>query len=338
MSVSVSVSHGLRSAAAAVRLWWRRHKWLVLRRTSQFSILGLFLLGPWFGIPAQEEDWIVKGTLASSLTLNFLPLTDPLIALQSFVAKHSLEKDALIGAIIVSIFYILAGGRLYCSWVCPVNLVTDGAHWLHERLGPQEGGRLKRNTRLWILALILVMSAVTGTIVWEFINPITMLHRALLYGMGFAWVIVAFVFLLDFVSRHTWCGHLCPVGAFYGLLGTVGVLRVKAKSRDRCNDCMECFAVCPERHVITPALKGGETGVGPVILSRDCTNCGRCIDVCPEDVFCFSTRFHNRLEGEAESARQQAEQAPQIAAANAPVAEAVAGEGSGPEAGGQGLN
>jgi ferredoxin-type protein NapH len=58
---------------------------------------------------------------------------------------------------------------------------------------------------------------------------------------------------------------------------------------------MDCYAVCPENQVISPALrgKGGDT---PVILSGDCTNCGRCIDVCDQDVFRFGTRFHNKME------------------------------------------
>lgn len=285
----MSGTSAARTAAAAIKRWWRAHKWLVLRRTSQLSILGMFMLGPWTGI------WVAKGTLASSLWLDTLPITDPLIALQSFAAKHSLEQKALIGALIATGFYLVVGGRAYCSWVCPINIVTDAAHWSHERLGPQAGGRLKRNTRLWILGLVLVLSAITGMIVWEFVNPITMLYRAVLYGMGFAWVIVAGIFLLDFITRHTWCGHLCPVGAFYGLLGKVSIVRVSAKNRDRCTDCKDCLSVCPERHVITPALTGAGKGIGPVILSGDCTNCGRCIDVCREDVFTFRTRFHNRL-------------------------------------------
>jgi ferredoxin-type protein NapH len=49
--------------------------------------------------------------------------------------------------------------------------------------------------------------------------------------------------------------------------------------------------VCPEPHVIVPALKPADPGASPVIASGDCTNCGRCIDVCPDDVFRFGTRF-----------------------------------------------
>jgi ferredoxin-type protein NapH len=71
------------------------------------------------------------------------------------------------------------------------------------------------------------------------------------------------------------------------------VLRVSAAERAKCDDCMDCFAVCPEMHVITPALRGkGDTT--PIILSPDCTNCGRCIDVCAQDVFRFTHRFDTR--------------------------------------------
>ncbi|MDH3783603.1 MAG: 4Fe-4S binding protein, partial [Desulfobulbaceae bacterium] len=87
-----------------------------------------------------------------------------------------------------------------------------------------------------------------------------------------------------------WCGHLCPVGALYSLLGFVSILRVKAVQRDQCTDCMDCFTVCPEPQVIRPALKGDE-GSSPIIYSNNCINCGRCIDTCPHDVFRFSKRF-----------------------------------------------
>ena len=117
---------------------------------------------------------------------------------------------------------------------------------------------------------------------------------------GFVVSVVALVFLFDlFVSRRGWCGHLCPVGAFYGLVGHKSLLRVTASKRAACDGCMDCFAVCPENHVISPALrgKGAET---PLILSPDCTNCGRCIDVCSVDVFAFTHRFDPRIEATPE--------------------------------------
>ncbi|MEX0310671.1 MAG: quinol dehydrogenase ferredoxin subunit NapH, partial [Tateyamaria sp.] len=94
--------------AIATKGWIGAHRFLLLRRSSQLFFLVLFLLGPWFGI------WIVQGTLAGSLTLGVLPLTDPFILLQSLVAGHWPELNALIGALIVLAVYALIGGRVYC--------------------------------------------------------------------------------------------------------------------------------------------------------------------------------------------------------------------------------
>lgn len=271
--------------AVAAKGWLAAHKWLILRRASQLGILLLFLVGPWFGW------WIVKGNLNSSYTLDFLPLTDPYLLLQALMSGQTPERLGLIGVTIVVLFYLLVGGRTYCSWVCPVNLVTDFAAWLRSRLGLKGSAHISRQTRYWILAMTLLVSAATGTIAWEMVNPVSMLHRGLIFGMGFAWAVILVVFLFDlFVMRHGWCGHLCPVGAFYSLIGKFGLLRVKLPARAACNDCMDCFAVCPEQQVIRPALKGID-GAPPVILEANCTNCGRCIDVCSKDVFRFGTRF-----------------------------------------------
>ena len=73
------------------------------------------------------------------MTLDVLPLTDPLILLQRLVARHAPEATALIGA------GDRAGGLSRCSagapiaaWVCPINPVTDLAAWLRRRLGIEQ--------------------------------------------------------------------------------------------------------------------------------------------------------------------------------------------------------
>jgi ferredoxin-type protein NapH len=274
--------------AVAVKGGLRANKWLLLRRFLQFGILALFLAGPLAGI------WIVKGNLNYSHTLDFLPLTDPYVALQAAMTGHFPEKLGWLGVAIVVAFYLLVGGRAYCSWVCPVNPVTDAAGWLRDRLGIKGSAHLSRNTRYWILGMTLAGSAATGVVLWELINPVSMLHRGLIFGLGAAWTVVVAVFLFDlFVMSRGWCGRLCPVGAFYSLLGRWSPVRVSAPQRSACNDCMDCFEVCPEPQVIRPALKGEEKGVGPVILAANCTNCGRCIDVCSKEVFSFGLRFNN---------------------------------------------
>ncbi|MBK1716758.1 quinol dehydrogenase ferredoxin subunit NapH [Thiocystis violacea] len=275
--------------ARAEQGWLKAHKWLLLRRASQLGLLAVFLLGPLAGI------WIVTGNLSASLTMGVLPLTDPLLLAQSMLSGAWPIASGLIGALIVLVFYALVGGRVFCSWVCPVNLVTDLAAWLGRRLDIRAGGRISRDLRYWLLGLVLLFPLATGVIVWEYVNPVSMAHRGLIFGMGWGWTLLLAVFLYDlFVVRRGWCGHLCPVGAFYGLIGVKPAVRVAAAGRARCDDCMDCFNICPEPQVIKPALKGAAQGIGPLIGDIHCTNCGRCIDVCSKDVFRFTLGYRRR--------------------------------------------
>ena len=270
--------------AVSAKGWLRAHKWWLLRRASQISALGVFAAGPLFGI------WIMRGNFASSELLGLVPFADPFIFLQSVSAGFAPAGIAVLGAGLIALLYLIVGGRAYCGWVCPVNIVTDTAYWLRVKLGVTRDRMLDRRTRWWILGGTFLASFLTGTIAWEFVNPISILQRAFIFGLGTGWVIVLAVFLLDLlVTRRGWCSHLCPVGAFYGIIGKASLTRVAATQRADCTNCGACFNVCTEPHVIVPALKGKGT---TLILSGDCVNCGSCIDACPVDVFDLRTRLH----------------------------------------------
>ncbi len=281
--------------------WWQAYKWLILRRISQFAILALFMLIPickWMNPDADcALGWIIKGNLASSKIFNTIPLTDPLLLLQMLAAGFSkVAIDAIIGAVIVFIFYLLVGGRVFCSRVFPVNIVPDAAFWLRSKLKLTGGARFSRSIRYWVLGMVLVLSAITGSLAYELINPVSMLHRGLFFGMSMGWFVIAAVFVFDlFVAKRGWCTHICPMGAFYGLVGKFSPLKVRADARSACDDCAECYVVCPEPQILKPVLKGEKKGILPVIQAGECTNCGRCIDVCAEEVFHFGLRYKNDL-------------------------------------------
>ena len=264
--------------------------WLLARRASQVAVFVLFLLGPLAGV------WVLKGNLSSSVLLGTVLLTDPFVLAQTLAARHVPAASALLGAVIVIVFYAAVGGRGFCAWVCPVNMVTDAAAWLRARLGLRGGRAPQRALRLWLLGAVLVASAVAGQAVWETVNPVSLTQRALVFGGSLAWGATAAVFLFDLlVAPRGWCGHLCPAGAAYALIGAKSLLRVSARHASRCDDCGDCFAACPEPQVITAPLKA-KGGAGPVITDRDCTLCGRCIDVCPPRVFAFTHRFDPRKD------------------------------------------
>jgi ferredoxin-type protein NapH len=168
-------------------------------------------------------------------------------------------------------------------------MVTDLADWLRRRLGVRDVFNLSRNIRYTVLALTLVLSALAGVAAFEWISPISMFHRELLFGAGLGWTAVLGVFLLDlFVLRNGWCGHLCPLGAFYAVLGSYTAQVRVGFDDELCTHCGDCVRVCPEPQVLN-LVRAAEAGM---VASGECTNCGRCVPLCPEDALRFDWRRH----------------------------------------------
>ena len=261
---------------------WR---YIILRRVVQVSVLLLFIGTVHWGWSLAGRPLLV-GNLSSSELLGVIPMADPFAVAQMLVTQHALASRVLVGAAIVLLLYAVLGGRVWCSWVCPMNMVTDLAGWLRIRLGSRDMFHLSRNIRYSVLALALLLSALTGVAAFEWVSPISMLHRELIFGLGLGWTAVLGVFLFDLlVLRHGWCGHLCPLGAFYALVGRVAPVRVRFDT-PTCTHCGECSRVCPEPQVLN--LK--QAANAGMITSGECTNCGRCITVCPEDTLHFDMR------------------------------------------------
>jgi len=265
--------------------WWHANRFLLLRRACQLLVIGLFIMGPTWGI--------LEGNLSSSELLGTIPMTDPLLLLQTIATGYLPETTAILGGVIVAGFYAIAGPRLFCGWVCPLNIVTDFAAWIRRKTGLRASYQWHASLRYWLLAAILVGSGVSGTLLWTWLDPVSALHRGIVFGMGAGWILILLVFLIDLLLvEHAWCGHLCPLGATYGVIGRYSLMRVTATNREQCNNCMDCYNVCPEPKVLRQPLKQGDRK----IMSQDCISCGRCIDVCAEKVFEFRIRTGAKYE------------------------------------------
>ena len=257
-----------------------KYRYIVLRRIIQFSVLLLFAGGNYFG-------WtLLKGNLSSGLLLGELKLSDPFAVLQMLATGFWVGSDVLVSALIIMAFYTLLSGRMFCSWVCPVNPISDFFRWIRRQWNINSNViSIHKNLRYGILVLTLILSAITGLAAFETISPIGFLHREIILGVGAAWAVVLMLVLFDLgLVKNGWCGHLCPLGAFYALLGNGGLLKVKHK-KENCTNCNACFKVCPEVHVLD--IVGKTDGF---IKSGECTNCSRCIEVCEDNALNYSIR------------------------------------------------
>jgi ferredoxin-type protein NapH len=267
----------------------KKHRFLFFRRLSQLSLLILYFCANAYGFK------ILSGNLSSSLFLNTVPLADPFAVLQMFVAGAILSIDVVIGALIILVFYMTIGGRAFCSWVCPINMVTDLANWLRRVLVLDKTEKkvwLGRNVRYWVLGLTFILSALTGLAAFELVSPISILHRGIVFGMGMGFAAVLSIFLFDlFAVKNGWCGHVCPLGAFYSTVSKFSMIRVK-HNQPNCTLCMKCKDVCPEKQILS--LIGKRSGD---VVSGECTNCGRCVEVCDDDALSFGVRNYINKNG-----------------------------------------
>ncbi|MEE9493516.1 MAG: 4Fe-4S binding protein, partial [Gammaproteobacteria bacterium] len=182
---------------------WR---YLLLRRSLQLGILLLFL-------GTVRRSWevagqpVLTGNLSSSKLFGLIPMADPFAVLQILLTGQMPLLELLLGATLILIIYGFIGGRSWCAWVCPVNIVTDIAAWLRRQLGITNLFPLSRKIRYTILVLTLILSILTGLAAFEWISPISMLHRELIFGIGLGWITVLGIFLFDlFILRNGWCG------------------------------------------------------------------------------------------------------------------------------------
>lgn len=251
-------------------------RYLLARRVVQITLLLLFAFAP--------TAWVM-GNLSSSLWFSVLPLSDPYAALQIALASLSVSLSLFLGAALIALIYGLLLGRAFCAWVCPVNLITDFASFVREKLGFKASKFiiLSKNLRYMILALSLVLSVILSVPVFESVSYIGIVQRGLILG-GTAWLLVGFViFAIDaFLASRAVCSHLCPLGAFYALISRFALLRVKY-DLSKCTKCYKCVEICPERQVLAHIGKEQKN-----VSSGECIRCARCIEVCGDDALNFN--------------------------------------------------
>lgn len=286
------------------------------RRIAQVAMLGLFCLPPLLagwglaglfaggdGEVATPAEGVFFGSLSSSSVAG-IPLLDPLAALEVLASGYGLAAAGLAGAALVVVVYGLVRGRAFCGWVCPVNLIGEGADALRRRLGIAVPERMfDRRVKIGVAAAVVALSALTGFPVFEAVSPIGAVNKGLVFG-GFAGAgtLLAIVIAELFVSRRVWCRALCPLGGLFQVLGRAGQVNVRI-DYDACVHCGRCEEACPADPVIlAPALSGADA----IVRAGDCMACGACVDACPTRALRFCLGRPRLSASAAPSAAEEA--------------------------------
>ena len=269
------------------RLSYRGKRWLTI-----ISVHMLFYLS--FAIDIQ----LLEGTLNGSRFLGF-HLIDTFSTMEVFLATYHLSTNMIIGSVTVLIVYLLVGGRTYCSWICPYGLLSEIGEKINNILVNKKiikERAFSDNIRYFFWFIFLALSFGSGYLVFETINVVGIMSRAITYGWSVALSWVVAVLLIEiFFSRRAWCKYICPIGTTYSMLGKVSATRIQWN--DSCDHCKVCEDVCFEEQVLEFTAKKYDKGrkeegtTHEYVLGGDCTLCGRCIDVCHHNSLNFDFRW-----------------------------------------------
>jgi ferredoxin-type protein NapH len=262
---------------------------LVRDRTQVLSYAQQLRGGPW------------------SLEIGPFSLTDPLAGVESVVARKKVVWVLIIG-LLIPIGIALIFGRVFCSWICPMNLFLECTDKLRGVLGflelPPKDIQFSRHTRFALLGTGLVVVGITSIPILGYIYPPAMIGREahdLVFGIfdraedgffGFwmggltsvSLILVAIALFEVTLSQRWWCRYMCPGGGLYALLGWVRPVRVKL-DKSTCTECTKCIPACP-------------VGLNPMQneLGLNCDNCGVCISVCAPKSLSYGVGLPQRSE------------------------------------------
>jgi ferredoxin-type protein NapH len=271
--------------ASGKRHQWRNRRWITLILVNLLFVLSF-----------QLDIQILEGALTASRFIGF-HMADLNSALQVMLAYKEVLINLFIGTMTIIILWIFLGGRTFCSWICPYHLVAEFAEKIHLILINKKiikNHDFHRGTRTVLYIIFALLAIITGYTVFEFINPVGILSRALIYGTSLSLVWIAVLLLFEiFYSQRAWCRYVCPIGMTYGIIGAFSLLQVKYNT-EACHHEGECRKVCLVPHVLE-CIKKGRAYQKEIALGADCTRCGLCVDVCPTGSLKFDVKGLNKL-------------------------------------------
>lgn len=157
--------------------------------------------------------------------------------------------------VLMTLAFLLAVlvGPVFCGWVCPLGTVQEWVSRLgrkllgqgHNQLIPKGLDRSLRYLRYLVLVWVIYMTAVTGKLVFQDVDPYYTLFNFWTSEVALGGVVILVVTLVSalFVERP-WCKFACPYGAVLGLSNFVRIFKVRRNSAS-CVACKACNLACP---------------------------------------------------------------------------------------------
>jgi polyferredoxin len=201
-----------------------------------------------------------------------------LVTAGQLLQRIALSSFILLGATVV---IAVVFRRSFCGNVCAFGALQEllgrlGRKLFRQRpLVPVAVDKPLRWLRYVVLAAVAVLSAVLGTLVIRPFDPWAaynhLLSPELFTALPIGFAVLVGSLLLSVVFERFFCKYLCPMGGVLGLVGKIGLFKVR-RNKETCIDCMACDKACPVNIKVQSMEK---------VTTAECLMCSECVNRCP---------------------------------------------------------
>lgn len=214
------------------------------------------------------------GALESMYTLLFMG---------SFIQKiYSGTVVLLVVTVVLAIIF----RRSFCGLLCPFGALQELFAIIGQKIFkmrftiPQGIDAPLRYLKYVLLLLTVVMSWYYGKLWMSPYDPYSAYSHLSVFSDSIAedplaivgFILLAVTVLGSFLYDRFFCKYLCPVGAFYGIIGKISPTSIE-RNEELCVHCNLCNKTCPINIDVEKATK---------VTSAECINCNECVAVCPK--------------------------------------------------------
>lgn len=220
----------------------------------------------------------------------FLPISS-LMSLYYFLLSGEIHAAHPAGMVILVAIIVLSFvfGKAFCSWLCPVGLISESLGDLGDKISRKLFKRTLKMPRWLDYPLRSLKYLLLGFFVYSIFfamgelalkafldSPYNLTADIKMYYFfaeisRFSLIVIGSLILLSIVFRGFWCRYLCPYGALLGITSLLSPNKIK-RDPVSCIDCGKCALACPSKIKVDKVR---------TVWSDECTACMSCVDSCP---------------------------------------------------------
>jgi polyferredoxin len=185
---------------------------------------------------------------------------------------------------VITLVLAIAFRRSFCGLLCPFGAIQEffgkiGRKLLKRKyIMPSVIDRPLRYLKYVVLLITVIFAWKTAGLwmapydPWSTYAHIPEGFEGLWSESAIGLILLIITIVGSFMYDRFFCKYLCPMGAFYGIIGKLSTHKIK-RNESLCVDCGKCSKVCPVNIDVQHASE---------VKSAECINCQICVLSCPK--------------------------------------------------------